>query len=77
MQPGMFGANTRIVQAGADGMRFQDLAEFILQQIGPIAVQNAGAALRQRRRVFFRIHALAGGFHAMHRNACVIQEGVE
>ena len=27
--------------------------------------------------MFFRIHAFAGGFHAMHRNACIIQEGVE
>ena len=48
---GMLGADARIVEARADRMRLDNLAVFVLQQIGAIAVQHAGHALRERRRM--------------------------
>jgi hypothetical protein len=41
LEPGVLRANARIIEAGRNRMRLDDLAVFILQQIGPIAVQNA------------------------------------
>ena len=77
MQPGMLGADAGVIQARADGVAFQDLAELILQQIGAVAMQHARAAPGEARRVLRRVHAMAAGFHAEHPHRGVIQEGVE
>ena len=41
LQPRVLGAHARIVQAGADRVRFGDLAVLVLQHVGPVAVQHA------------------------------------
>ncbi len=46
VQPGMLRPDAGIVQAGADAVRLLDLAVVVLQQIGAVAVQHAGAAAR-------------------------------
>ena len=42
LQPGMLGADARIVEAGGDRVGLDDLAVFVLQQVGAVAVQHAG-----------------------------------
>ena len=43
----MLGANARIVQPGADAVRFKNLATLTLQNVGAVAVQHAGCAFEQ------------------------------
>lgn len=42
MQPGVLGADTRVVQTGGNRMGIGDLAILVLQQVGAVAVQNTG-----------------------------------
>ena len=51
MEPGMFGADARIVEAGRDRMRFGDLAVVVHEQIGAVAMQHAGPAAGDRGRM--------------------------
>ena len=44
LQIGVLGADAGIVEAGADRVAFENLAVFVLQKIGAVAVQHAGAA---------------------------------
>ena len=58
-------------------MRVDDLPVVILQQIGAVAVQNAGCATSQRCRVKAGRNALAGRLDAVDRHFLVIEERVE
>ena len=46
----MLGADAGIIQPGADGMRFDHLSLFALQQIGSRSVQHPDASRGDRRR---------------------------
>ncbi len=52
VEPGVLGADTRIVQPGRNRMGVEDLSVVILQQIGPVAVQYAGLSAVQGSGVF-------------------------
>ena len=45
-------------------MGLRHLAVVILQNVGSVAVQHAGAAALDGRGVFAAVHAFTGGFHA-------------
>ena len=49
-EPGVFGADRGIVEAGGDGMRGGDLAVFGLQNVRVGALQNAGARASESLR---------------------------
>ena len=57
-------------------MRLGDLAVFVLQQIGLVAVQNARAPTRQRCRVFL-VQPMPRCLDAQHPHGGIIKEGVE
>src|SRR5690606_33294879 len=48
LQPGVFGADSGVVQARADAVGFGDLAVGVLQDHGAVAVQYAAGAFLQR-----------------------------
>src|SRR5450830_779363 len=60
-QPRVLRTDAWIVKTRRDGMRFHDLAVFILQQIGVIAVQNTWRTQRQRGGMAAGIKTVAGG----------------
>jgi len=73
----VFGADAGVVQPGADRMCLGDLAVGVLQQVGAVAVQHAGRAGRQRRRVPARGQARARGFDADEPRAGMRDVGIE
>jgi hypothetical protein len=58
------GPTPGIVEAGRDRVRLDDLAVLVLQQVGAVAVQHAGAAGGQRGRVAAGVEAVAGRLDA-------------
>ena len=58
------GPDAGIVEPGGDRMRLDDLAVLVLQQIGAVAVQHAGLAGGQRRRVLAALEPVPRGFDA-------------
>ena len=77
VQPGMLGADAGVVEAGGDRVRLVDLAVRVLEQVGAVAVQHAGAAAGQRGGVLAAVEAAAGGFDAEHPDVGVVEEGEE
>lgn len=77
LQPGMFGAYAGVIQAGAHRVSLCDLAVFILQDEGAVAVQHARAAFLQRGRVLAGFQAFASRFHAEQLGVFVGDIGVE
>ena len=78
MQPSVLWANARVVQTCRDRETFQDLPIIILQQIGPVAVQNAWAAAGQGCAMFhFLVNALTACFDADDIDAVIVQERKE
>ena len=59
LQPGMLRPDTGIVQPGRNGVRFENLAVAVLQQVGAGAVQNTGRSLGKRCGMAGGIRALA------------------
>ena len=76
-EPGVLGADARVVEAGRDRVRLDGLAVLVLQQVAARAVQHAGAALGDRRRVPLGVDALAAGLEAVQADVGVVEEGVE
>ena len=76
LKPAMFGADARIIQASGDRMRLGDLAVCILQQIGFVAVEDAGATARQRRGMFL-VETVTRRFNAQHCHVFVVKKRVE
>ena len=58
LQLGVLGADAGIVEAGRDRVRLDDLAVRVLQQVGAVAVQHAGRAGGERRRVAAAVEAV-------------------
>ena len=73
----MFRADTGIVQPGGNRVGVDDLAVIILQQIGAVAVQDAGAAALEAGGVLVGVQAQPGGLDADQADILVIDEGVE
>src|SRR5439155_135882 len=59
LEPGVLRADTGIVQAGRDGVRLADLSVRVLQEIRAVAMQHAGPARAQRRRVLAGLEPFA------------------
>ena len=76
-QPGVLGPDAGVVEAGADRVRVEGLAVVVLHQVAAGAVQHAGRARRQRRRVPAGLDAVAAGLAADQRDGLVRDERVE
>src|SRR6056297_1895724 len=62
MQPAVLGTDTGVIETGGNRVSLEDLAVIILQEIGAIAVQNAGPATGERGAMLhLGVHALATG----------------
>ena len=57
----MLGADTGVVEAGADAVRLADLAVLVLHEIAVAAVEDSGGAGVQGRGVLAGIDATASG----------------
>ncbi len=77
VQPGVLGADARVVEAGGNRMRVGDLAVFVLQEEGAVAVQHARGAAGHAGGVLAGVDAVAGRFDADDLHALVIEERVE
>src|SRR6056297_1282444 len=66
LQPGMLGTNAGIVETGRYRVGMTDLAGFVVEQIGPAAVQYADLPRAQARGVVQSGQAAAGGLDAVH-----------
>ena len=54
VQPGVLGPDGGVVEAGRDRVRQLDVAVVVLQHVGARALQHAGAAAGEARRVLAR-----------------------
>src|SRR5690554_3292782 len=61
LEPSVFGAYTRIVQSGRNGVGFYDLTIFVLNDIRAVAMQHTHSTRVQRCRMTTSIQALASG----------------
>ncbi len=77
MQPSMFRADPWVIQPGGYGMGFRDLAVIVLQEVSPVAVQNARPAGSERGGVPAGLNAVAGGFDGMNMNVFLIEKFVK
>ena len=77
VQEGVLRPDARIVETGRDRVGVDDLAVLVLQQVGAVAVQDAGLAAGERGRVHAGLDAMAAGFDADHPDALVFEEGME
>ena len=77
VEPGMFGADARIVEAGRDRMRFGDLPVLVHQKIGAVAMQHAGPAAGDRGRMLAGCQAVARRLDAIDLDVLVVEEGME
>ena len=68
---------TPIVQTGADAMGFGHLSVVVLQDVGPVAMQYAGTAALQRRRVSAAIEPFAGRLDTDQPGVLVLDVGDE
>ena len=82
-EPGVFGADGGIVEAGGNGMSRGDLAVFVLQNVGVSALENAGARSRktlmggEASGVFAEFNAAATRFDADHLYVGIAEEIVK
>src|SRR5579859_1843791 len=77
MQPRMLGADAGIVEAGTDRVCLDDLPVIILQKIGAVAVQHAGAPAGQTRGMFAGLDAVPAGLDADQSHGGIIEEWME
>ena len=61
LEPGLLRPDARIVEPGRDRVRLDHLAVLVLQQVGALAVQDAGPARGHRRGVLAGVDAVARG----------------
>ena len=73
----MLRADSGIIEAGRDRVRFVDLPVLIHQQIGAIAVQHAGPAARERGRVQPGGEPMARRLPPVDLDLRIVQERVE
>src|SRR6185437_11235339 len=77
VEPGVLGADARVVETGGDRMRFGNLAVAVHQQVGAVAVQHAGLSAGNRSSVLTTGDAVAGGFDAVNLDAGFVEKGME
>ena len=77
VQPGMFGADAGVVEAGRDGVRLDGLAVVVLEQVGPGAVQHADLAGADRGRMPAGLEPVAAGLEPVQPDIGVPDEGGE
>src|SRR5690554_193576 len=77
IEPGMFRPDARIVEPRRNGMAITDLAVFVLQQIGAVAVKHTRLAALERGAVLAGLDALARRFHAVNLHGRIIEERME
>ena len=77
VEPCMLRSHARIIQAGGNRMRFNDLAVGILQEIGPVAMQHARFAGGDRGRMPAAGDAVTARLHANQLYRLVGNVGVE
>jgi hypothetical protein len=76
LEPRMLGADTRVVEPGTDRVRLGDLAVLVLQQVGLVAVEDAGEAAGEARRVLL-VEPVARRLDAEHLHLGIVEERVE
>ena len=76
VEPRMFGADPRIVEPRRDRVRLGDLAIGVLEEHRLVAVEHAGDAPREARRVLLRVEAVPRRLDPDHPHV-VVEEGVE
>ena len=76
-QPGVFRPHAGIVEAGRDRVCLDDLAVIILDQISPVAMQDARPAGIERGRVPARFKPGARRLDPIDHDALVVQKGME
>ena len=77
MEPGVLGSDAGIVEARGNRVRVLDLTIRILQQIGSVAVQNAGAAGGKGSGVFASFNALACRLDTDQPHIPIIEERIK
>src|SRR5579871_2117335 len=77
LQPRMLRADAGIVETGRNRMRLGDLPLFVLQEVGPVAVQHAGTAAGQRGGMFASLEAFASRFDADDAHTGIVEERME
>src|SRR5271163_3180298 len=77
VQPRMLGAYAGIIEACGDRMGLANLAQFVLQQVGFVAVQDADTALRNRGGVMGSTDAEAGGLDANQFDFGILDKRIE
>ena len=77
LQPGVFRADTRIGEAGGDGMGMADLTEPILEEVGLVAMEDPDGTGAERRRMLPLIDAKAGSLHSDHSDCVIIEARIE
>src|SRR5207247_500068 len=70
----VFRANTRVVEAGRDGVHVARLAVVVLEDVAVAAVQYAGGAETQGRGVLAAVRAAAAGLDADQRDRRIVGE---
>ncbi len=76
-EPGVFGADGGVVEAGGDAVGELDLAELVLEDEAAGALEDADGAALEAGGVLFGEDPLAAGFDADHADGGVLEEGVE
>jgi hypothetical protein len=73
----MLGSDARIVQAGADRVRFLDLAALVTQDVALRAMENSDPAGGEGRRVTVALDAVSSGLDAVEPHARVGEEAAK
>src|SRR3977135_1851751 len=77
LEPCVLRADAGIIQPRRDRMRLDDLYLFVLDQIGAVAVQNAGLACTQGSGMLARGESESTGLHADQAYVTVFDIGIE
>src|SRR5262249_909770 len=77
VQMRVFGSNRRIVEPRGNRMSRRDLTVVVLQDVGPRALQHAGASTVEPRGVLSEARADASGFDSYHLHLFIAEKLVE
>ena len=77
LQEGVLRPDARVVQAGRDGMGFDDLPVVVADHVGAVTVQHADTAGRQRGSMASGLDAIARRLGTDDAHAGIIEEGME
>ena len=77
LEPGVLRADAGVIKTRGNRVRLDDLAILVLQQISAVAVQHAGLAGAQRRRVLAAFQPVARGLDADQAHRLIRDVGIE